>query len=159
MSAYLYSIPGAIAGNISRSDPTVEPQIIDATNPPTAFGQPVVIDGTSLNARRFMTGDLAPAVYGILVRGFPMQMGTYVSSHDFGPGIPQAGEVGDVLKRGYIGVAVKGSTAAVKNGLVYVSTVDGSVQAGAGANQVVVGGAYFTGAADSYGNAEIAFNL
>lgn len=168
MPAYLFSIPAAIPGQISRGQATVEPSQIDPTTTPAAFGLPVVLDATSHKVRSFKSSDSASSMFGFLVRSYP----TESSLNDFGAGVPVANALGDVLKRGYIGVQVNGPTAAVKGGTVYVRIADadstgrpiGGIEAAAdttgGTNTVALSNAYFTGVSDaSTGVAEVAFNL
>jgi hypothetical protein len=149
---------------ISRDNATVEPQILDSANQPTAYGVPVAIDATSHKLRAIKAADTAAVIYGLLVRPFPFQS----SNNDFGSdaGVPTSGVV-DVMKRGYMTVKLNGATASANGGAVYVRVANaatgkpiGGIEAAADStNTVVMANAEFTGAADSDGNVEVAYNL
>lgn len=153
MTAYIYSMPSAIAGAITRPDTAVvEPATVSVTNTPTQYG--VAVKATSTGIQAIIAGAVDADVYGILVRPFPSQ------------GSLTAGSVSDVLRFGYIGVLTYGSATPVKGGIVYVRTVVGagsepvgsfSTVADAG-NTFILTGASFTGGKDSNGLAEVFFS-
>jgi hypothetical protein len=134
--------------------------MLDSSNQPAAYGVPVVIDSTSGKLRAVKSGD-SNVTFGILVRPYPHQS----SDEDFGSGTPPTSGIVDVLRRGYIQVAVKGTP---KNGgAVYVRVANeegnddpiGGIEAASDStNTVAITGASFTGVADN-GTAEISFNL
>ena len=81
--------------------------------------------------------------------------------------LPPTSGVGNVLKRGYIGVLAPAGTVAA-GAQVYVRSAVGSSGRTVGeiegvmsdpGNQIAIPGAFFMGAADASGNAEIAYNL
>jgi hypothetical protein len=79
---------------------------------------------------------------------------------------PLTSGVVDVLKRGFInvklnsGTASNGSTVYVRVAAASGAKVIGGIEAAADStNTIVMANAYFTGAADASGNAEIAYNL
>ena len=71
--AFQFRMGAGFFGEVNRTHPfTVEPGLMDPTNPPTAYGQAVVIDATSKKVRRVLSGDGALVdVYGFTVRPFP----------------------------------------------------------------------------------------
>lgn len=121
-TALKYRMGAGFVGDVNRMHPaSIEPCLIDATNPPTAYGQPVVINPTTQAVRRLLVGDTALTdIYGITVRPFPQQQAQ--SAVDYGaigftsPAPPVSGVI-DVLRSGYIMVQVVG--AAVKGGAVW----------------------------------------
>jgi hypothetical protein len=160
MPAFLYSIPNAIAGAMTRGEGTVEPNILASADQPTAYGLPVAIESGKIRAIK--SGDDASDVFGFLVRPFP----TTSLSDDFGGGTPPTKGIVSIVKRGYLGVQVNAGTPA-KGGAVYVrvanasgAKVIGGVEAAADStNTVALTNAYFTGATDISGVAEVAYNL
>jgi hypothetical protein len=163
MTAYLYRLPSGFAGMITRVDPSdTEPQIIDSTTPPTAFGIPIkMVNG---KIQPLATGDAASVVYGFLVRPFPFQ-GQNIAPI-VGSTTPPTSGTGDVLRRGYMSVKVNAGTAAF-GGVVYArvaapsgAKVIGGIEAAAdGTNTVIVANAQFMSAPDASGNVEIAYNI
>lgn len=170
MTAFQYRLPAGIPGTISRAWPTtVEGQQVDASNPPTVYGAPVVIDATTEGVRPVAAADTA--IYGFLVRSYPTQGpgtgGPLNLDSPYGPGIPPNYGVVSVLRQGYMSTALSGSASAVKGGQVYVWTaasaaphVQGGLEAAATTGStILVPGATFMSAADSSGNVEISFNV
>src|SRR5262249_49948070 len=106
---------------------SIEPCLIDASTPPTAYGQAVLVDGTTQGVRPLVAGDQALTdVYGITVRPYPTQSNTVTPT--FNTGVPPVTGVIDVLRNGYImGVLGDGTlTGALKGGQVYVWTATSS---------------------------------
>ena len=162
-NAILYRMNAGIPGNVNRaSEATIEAQLLDIVNFPTAYGVPVAIDATSKGIRKIMAGDVPANVYGFFVRPYPVG----ASQDPIGVSTPPVSGLCNVLKRGYINVKLNVGTAA-KNGVVYVRTVAnggntiiGGIEATAdGVNNYAMLNAYFTGAADASGNTEVAYNL
>lgn len=119
MVAYLKRIPAGIAGSVTRanSGQTIAPALIDATNPPTAYGQFVKLTGQSIRA--LASGDLGSVIAGLIVRPYPFQSTT----NSFGPAAPPANTVGDLLRRGYVSALLRSGTGtAARGGQVYVRT-------------------------------------
>jgi hypothetical protein len=172
-NAILYRMPAGIPGDVTRASMglTVESQIITPAgqaNAPASFGIGVLIDATTGRVRAPTAGDTA--IYGILVRPFPMQGGAGAGSagvnDPLGTSTPMSAGPCDVLKRGYIAATVSGPTAATKNGPVYCRIVAaanrpvGALEAAAdGGNSFLVAGAYWMGPADAGGISEIAYNI
>jgi hypothetical protein len=112
MPAYKFDLPSGIPGMVTRTGATIEPQLLDSSNQPSAYGTPVVIDATSHKLRALADGDTA--ALGFVVRPFPHQS----TSNDFGAaGVPASGYV-DVMRRGYMTVKLQAGTA-VNGGKVY----------------------------------------
>jgi hypothetical protein len=145
---------------VTRGGATVEPQVLDSSNQPSAFGQAVVLDATSHKLRAFGASDTA--ALGFLVRPYPT-----TSGDDFGPAQTFAGgQVVGVMRRGYMSVQLNAGTA-TNGGKVYVRIANasagkpvGGLEAAAVTDETVeLTNAKFTGAADADGNVEIEFNL
>src|SRR5690606_6207358 len=107
--------------------------------------------------------DTISLIYGIYVRPYP----THSSQDALGTSTPPTKGIGNVLKRGYMTVLLRNSTAAVKNGAVYVRLADpatgtpaGGLEAAADSTDTdVLSVANFMGAADAAGCVEIAYNI
>lgn len=169
MTAYQFRMPAGIPGAVNRTDQsTIEPIALDATFPFLAYGRfgKTSASGTFIP---LIANDAASVITGLLVRPFP------TNSSQNGLGVstpPQAGGIGDRMKRGYMTVALNWG-AAVKDGQVYVCNVASGNQVVGdigsttlGGNAVAVVGCFFTGpsdttgsAADVVGQVEIAFNI
>ncbi len=161
--AFQYRMPAGFAGDIQRvEEATIETQIIDAANPPTAFGVPCKVVGDKIQP--IGDGDAASAVYGFNVRAYPVQGN---GSDPLGTATPPTSGATDILKRGYIMVALGGTADAAKNGTVYVRVGSpsagkplGGIEAAAdGTGTVSLTNAYFTGPKDAYGVVEVAYNI
>ncbi len=121
--AYQFRMGAPTPGTVNRTHPaSVEPVLIDASAPPTVYGNAVLIDPTTQGVRPFVAGDQALTdAYGVLVRPFPLQQNSV--SPAFGPGTPPVSGVADVLRSGYIAIGLNASgSAPVKNGAVYTWT-------------------------------------
>ena len=134
------------AGMLTRGafDYTTEILPNDGTTPVAAFGVAVKLNATADAVTP--CDDDADAVYGISVR-------QYGQADENGV---QAMPIVTILKRGYIAVKPKAGTPA-RGGVVYIAP-DGSITAdstGAG----TLTGAYWMGAKDADGLAELAFNI
>jgi len=163
MTAFTTRAPAGFPGAITRSDSlTVEQEVIDSTNPPTAFGQAVKIVSGKMQA--LQAGDAGTVVGGFLVRPYPAQS----SSTALGAATPPTSGIGDRMRRGFIAVKLALGTAA-KGGQVYVVTTAGgtvvlgdivtSASPAGGGTAVAITGAFFSGPADSGGVVEIEFNI
>lgn len=163
-NSILYRMPVGIAGAISRpQDLTVEPVIINAANPFTAYGLAgKFVEGLFVPLE---DGDTADLVQGIYVRPYPT-----TSTPDL---VRQVGAdknfAGDALKRGYMSVNVGSDASEITKGApVYVvvsldSTIDvplgGFAATSITDRTVVLPNAQFTGAGDADGNAEISYKI
>ena len=163
MTAYTTRMPAGFAGRVSRSDSkTIEQQIPDGSTPPTVYGTAVKMVSGKL--KPMGSGDAASLIYGLLVNPYPMQSTTNTA----GAATPPTTGVLDVMRRGYMTVALKLGTAA-KAGQVYiVTTAGGTVVIGdvvtasspaGGGTAVALANGFFMGAADSNGVVEIQYNI
>ena len=160
-------IAAGIPGDVSRkAESTLEPGFVGSA--PIAYGSPVKV-GADGKFAPLSADSVSDDIYGFLVRIFP----TVSAGADFGPAHAPAGAAADVMRRGYMTIALKNGSAA-KNGPVYVYTkpVDdyqpGDISATADSRTVstvttvytvAIPGCAFMGAADEGGNTEIVFNI
>jgi len=172
MAAFTYRMGGGFPGAVNRIHAAmIEPVLIDPAAPPTGYGQAVIVDITSTNGvRQPNTGDGSAVVYGCTVRPFPTQQQSGGMSAALGAATPPVTGVIDVLKSGYMTVAVSGTVNPVKGTPLYMwyaASAGQHVQGGfetsnTGGSTLLVGalpGFYWNGPADSNGYAEIAFNV
>ena len=171
--AIQYRMPSGFPGDVNRTHPVdILPRLADATNPPTLPGQGVIIDGTSHDIRKLITGDGTGsiALNGITVRTYPFQQAQTSVNYgavDLGASaLPVAGEV-DVMTRGYMIVQVPAGQTPQPGGTVYIwnaassgAHVQGSFEATAtGGSTATISNAVWNSEADANGYAEIAFNI
>lgn len=123
LQSYQYRMPSGFAGDLQRAEAAViEPQIIDPAAPPLAFGLPVkMVSGKIQPINSASDGVLA--VYGVNLRAYPIQGN---GTDPLGTSTPPTSGVTDILKRGYVNIALNGSAAATKYGRVYVRTANPS---------------------------------
>ncbi len=169
--AFKFRMGAGFSGDVNRTHPaTIEPCLIDASAPPTFFGEPVLLDATTQGVRPFTTTDTsATTAYGITVRPYPFQQssGTNYGAATIGNAGSPASGVTDVLRAGYIMGQVPAGASTVKGGTVYVwcaATTTGHVQGGfeaasSSGNTATLADCTFNGVADANGNVEIAFNI
>lgn len=158
-------------GDVTRPNPTIEPCLMAAVNPPDAFGQAVVADLLADNAvRKVQAGDGAlTAIYGITCRAWPTQQPTttgYSGSVALGAGAPAPFQPVDVLRRGYClgyinGVPVKGAPVFVWIAATAGAHLQGGFEAATGGGSTIQldSKTTFQGGVDSAGFGEIAFNI
>lgn len=106
-NSILYRMPAGIAGDVTRGDATIEPNILGAD---VAFGAPVEMSDGKIVA--YAGGVL----YGFLVRPYPTQGGPTGMT---AAGKLPSGSTCDVLRRGYISATLARGTAA-KGGKAYL---------------------------------------
>lgn len=165
MTAYLYRMPVGIAGAISRpQDLTVEPVILKSDNTFAAYGLAGKYDADGFFVP-LAEGDTVDKVKGIYVRPYPT-----TSQPDM---VRQVGAdknfPGDAMKRGYMTVNVGADASSVKKGgVVYiVVSADASIPVPLGGitaaevtgKTAALPDAFFTGAGDANGNAEISWKI
>jgi len=172
--AFTFRMGAGFPGDVNRTHPaSIEPCLINAAAPPTAFGQAVLVDATSQGVRPFVVGDQSntvPAGYGITVRPYPFQQAS--SASDFGAAsigaaTPAVTGVMDVLRAGYIMAKIPTTQTPVKGDKVYVwAAATAGVHILGGLESVYSAGnttqllnATFNGSPDASGNVEIAFNI
>jgi hypothetical protein len=167
LKAYQFRMPAGIAGDLQRAEiATIEAQLIDPTAPPTAFGVPVKLVNGKIQPIN-LAADTAAEVYGVNLRAYPIQGN---GTDPLGTSTPPTSGVTDILRRGYVSVALGGTAAATKGGTVYVRVAGaaagkplGGFEAAADAtpaNTIAMPASWeFTGPADAYGITEIAVNI
>lgn len=161
-NAFLYNMPLPPAGSVTRESVAhIEGQVLGAT-PFPAFG--LFAKMVTGKAVPIGSGDLAAAVYGLLIRPFPQTGGA--ASDPIGTSTPPASGIGNILRRGYATVKVNAGVAA-QGTQVYIRVADaapgqpiGGIEAAADSTDTIaVTGAKFTGPADADGIAEIEYNI
>lgn len=169
-----FRMPAGFPGDVNRTHPVaIEPVTMDPTNPPTAYGQPGVIDATSKLFRRLGAGDTALTdVYGITVRPFPTQQQSTVNFGQavIGGDAPTSINKVDVMRSGYIMVKLNNPTAqpSAKGGTVNIwiaassgANVQGQFNASATGGSTIAlptPRCTFNGAPDADGNVEVIFH-
>lgn len=124
-TSFQFRMGAGFAGDVNRGHPaSIQPCLIDPTNPPTLSGQPVLVAAASQGVRVLGVADQAITdVWGVVVRDFPFQQATTINSYGavaYGVAAPAAAMPVSILRGGYIFVAVVGSP--IKGGPVYVWT-------------------------------------
>ena len=174
-SAYLFRMNAGIPGDVNRAHPvSIDTALMDATSPPTWYGQPVIIAATGGGVRAFAASEqsntVPVAAWGITVRPFPVQQAT--TNVAFGgvaigsSGIGSIAEVG-TIRSGYIIAQVPAGQTPVKGGGVYiwcaastgVHILGGFEAVYSAGNTALLSNASFNSGADASGNCEIAFNV
>jgi len=166
--AFTYRMGAGFAGDVNRTHPaSIEPVLTNATNPPTRYGDPVIVDTATNTIRKLIATDTAVTkIYGILVRPFPVQAasssGNY-GAQSLGNAVPPLGVqvVQDVLREGYGLAQVVGSP--TKQGAVFIWIAASSgnhVQSGfeasaTGGSTIAITNAWFNGPPDASGVTEV----
>lgn len=162
-NSILYRMPSGIPGDVTRKDgATIETQQFNSAAAFPGYGLPGKISSGKFVP--FAGGEAIGVLYGFLVRPYPTQGAN--ASDPLGTAVPKTTGPCDVLKRGYINVQVNAGTASLGS-TVYIRVAAaaagkpiGGIEAAADStNTIALTNAYFTGAADASGNAEIAYNL
>lgn len=164
-SAYLYSAPNGVAGDLTRTDESnVEPAMLVAVSGvyAQAFGIPVkyVTGGIQqFNGGAEVAGDFA----GVLVREAPEISGSQ-TAQGLGGGVPYSSQVQGLCVRGYVSVLCAAGTP-VRGGAVYVQIIaNGGVAVGSfrasadGSNTILLSATqaeWATDGVDSNLNAEL----
>jgi hypothetical protein len=170
-AAFPFRMGAGFPGDVNRTHPaSIEPCLIDASAPPTAYGQAVLVDATTQGVRPYASGDQSDTVasgYGITVRPYPFQQSSASNfgAASFGAATPPVTGVMDVLRAGYIMALVVGT--AVKGAPVYVwseastgtHTLGGFEAVYSSGNTTKLANATFNGGSDASGVTEIAFNI
>lgn len=175
-AAFTFRAGAGFPGAVTRQEnSTIEPVVLNASNPPLLYGIPMLIDTSGGNAgvvRPYGTSDTATSFYGVLVRPFPTSQASATNFGNTplgGAGVPPTSGPADLLVRGYINVQVPvGQTLAVKNGTVYVwvaassgAHVLGGFEAVSSGSTVTIAlsNARFNGPQDANGIIELAFSI
>lgn len=165
--AFSFRMGAGFPGDINRTNPfSAVPVLINTTNPPAAYGNPVLVDTATNSVRGVIAADgsaTPAAIYGVAVRPFPTQQASGGMSSALGSAAPPASGVMDVLRGGFIMAKLPAGVTVAKGGTVYVwaaatsgNNIQGAlVGAANGTNTLTVTNAVFNGPADSNGNVEI----
>lgn len=174
MVAFLYRMGQGFAGDANRgwAGLTIEPNYADPNNPISAYGMPVKLNPTGTGVMQLQATDLAGAVYGLLVRPFPMQQptaaGNYGQQQLTDPTTPPTRGELDVLRRGYASVLVNSgsSSGIIKGQQVHIwiaATTAGHTQnqfeGSPTPGSTIPAPATFNGPVDSNGITEIGWNI
>ncbi|WP_426576689.1 structural cement protein Gp24 [Xenorhabdus stockiae] len=163
-TAYLTRMPMGIPGAVTRlRDLTTEPALLDTVKVFAHYGLVGKYHGDKFVPLE--DGDSVEQVAGILVRPYPVQ-----SQADMAYLGVKSGITGDILKRGYMTVAVKGSAEnAKKGGKVYVRVAGEQKDSPLGSfvltpdatatNTPELPKAQIMGPGDATGTIEIAYNI
>lgn len=158
-NVFLYRMPGGIPGDNSRpSVATIEPVMLDSTNPFAVYGVPgKIVSGKFVPLDK---GDLETVIYGLFVRAYPTM------SSEGTPLMGPRNSVGDAMRRGYMTVKLNAGTSALGSPVfVRVATptltkpIGGIEAENDGDNTLSLAGGTFMSAADTDGNVEIAYNI
>lgn len=165
--AFGFRMGAGFPGDINRTHPfSVEPGLMNTTNPIRLYGDPGLINSADNTYRGFIAGDTSVTkIDGVLVRPYPVQQTTGGMNSPIGAAAAPVAGVIDMLNDGYI--MVKCNNFAVnapsKGGAVFVrtaATAGNLVQGGFhaaddGANAVEITNARWNGPADANGVAEL----
>lgn len=171
MVAFPYRMGAGFPGDVNRTHPaSILPNLVDATTPPTAYGQGVVVDAASGGVRPIGAGDGAlTEIFGVTVRPYPFQQSaaTNYGAIGFGSDTPSTAQPIDVLRAGYITVSVVGSP--VKGGAVFIwyaasagAHIQGGFEASAtGGSTIALDTSkyFFNNSPDADGNVELGIVL
>jgi len=166
-TSYTFRMGAGVPGDINRGHPvSIQPCLIDSSAPPTAYGQPVLVDATTQGVRPIVAGDSGvTAIWGVTARPYPIQQATTSNNYGavaYGSVTPPALQPIDVMTAGYMMVAVNG--ACLKGGNVYIyygtttgAHIQGGFEAATGANilELTVGTYAYNSPPDSTGVAEL----
>lgn len=122
-TALTFRMGAGSPGDVTRSMASILPNLVDPTNPPTAFGQAVLVDGTSHGVRVVLGTDTSiTKIWGVTARPYPYQAATATNygAADYGSGAPALAQPCDVVTAGYVLVPVVGTP--VKGGAVFIWT-------------------------------------
>jgi hypothetical protein len=171
LSAIPYRMSAGFPGDVNRAHPaSIEPCLLDPTNPPPYAGFPVLVNTSANSVRQLLSGDTAVTeIYGVTVRAFPFQQSTTSAAYGsiaFGPSPLQANQPCDVIRSGYILTQLPtGSSAVTKGGAVFVwiaastgNHIQGGFEASASSGNTIALDATritFNGPADANGVVEI----
>lgn len=127
MVAFQYRMGAGFPGDVNRTHPaSILPCLVDASAPPTLFGQAVLVDPTTQGVRPVVTADGTGItdIFGVTVRPYPFQQqaATNYGAVGFGAGTPPEPGAIDVLRAGYIMIQLNNYAAdpSVKAGAVFI---------------------------------------
>lgn len=166
--AFTFRMGAGFPGDVNRTHPfSVEPGLMDPTNPIRQYGDPALINSAANSYRGFIAGDTAATkIDGVLVRPYPGQQTTGGMAADLGAAVPpQVRAAIDIINEGYVMVRCHNASVnpPAKGGAVFVrvaATAGALIQGGFhaaddGANAIEVSNARWNGPADASGVAEL----
>jgi len=157
-------MPAGIRGVINRVHlATVQPEILDPVNGPTAYG--TFCKYTAGKLCKLAGGETAADIVGLIARPYPVTGGA--TNEALGTATPDLTRPGDLMKRGYMTVKVGANCGVVAKGAaVYVciniaggNAIGDILDVADGGNNIAVTGCKFMGPADADGNVEIEYML
>ena len=174
--AFQFRMGAGFPGDVNRTHPaSIEPMLVDASAPVTAYGNVGILDSTTQGLRAIGAGDQSDTVlltpYAALVRPYPYQPATATNfgAASLGAATPPTTGSVDGLRSGYIMAQLNsGAGTSVKGQPVYVwakATTTGHIQGGyetafSSTNTVQLDSRFtFNGGAAASGVCEISFNL
>lgn len=166
--AFLGRMGAGFPGEVSRAHPfDITPEPIAPLTPPTAYGQPVLVDGNG-QMRPFGAADHSAGLvraWGFTVRPYPTQQRSGGDSSAFGAATPPVVGIIDVIKGGFVLGQLNPGLVAVKGGQVYVrdavtggGAVQGQLEVAASGNNTPLSECFFNGPADASGIVEVSVN-
>lgn len=176
-AAFTFRMGNGFPGDITRIEATsIEPCLIDPTNPPLTYGQAVLMNTASGGVRQILASDSAATdIYGVTVRPFPLQQPTATNFGAValaGQASPPVTGVIDVIRSGYVLVNLNNFAAqpSVKGGGVdvwFAATANPNTQSffnavHSGGNSFTITGntkTTFNGPPDANGFVELALNI
>lgn len=165
--AFTFRMGAGFPGDVNRTHPfSIEPGLMNTTNPIRRYGDPALINATGNTYRGFIAGDTAVTkIDGVLVRPYPTQQMTGGMNSPIGAAAAPVEGVIDILNDGYIMVKCENFAASpsVKGGAVFVRVaatagllIQGAFHAADdGANAIEVSNARWNGPPDATGVAEL----
>ena len=172
--AFQYHMGAGFYGDVNRTHPfTVEPGLLDPTNPPLYYGQACVIDATSKKVRRILSTDTALSdLWGFAVRPFPFQdggtAGAFGAQSLGGFTSVITNQPIDVLRSGYIMNYVNGAPGKGDSVYIWIAATSGANNQGfpttstTGGSVIEITGndkTAFNGPPDANGCGEVIFNV
>lgn len=120
--AFGFRMGTGFPGDVNRTGMfSIVPCLTNVANPPTAYGDPVLVDAATNSVRKVLdTDDAIVTVYGAVVRPFPSQQGSGGMSASLGAATPPATGVVDIIRDGFFMAKVVGTPA--KDGAVFIWT-------------------------------------
>lgn len=120
--AFGFRMGTGFPGDVNRTGMfSIVPCLTNVANPPTVYGDPVLVDAATNSVRKVLdTDDAIVTVYGAVVRPFPSQQGSGGMSASLGAATPPATGVVDIVRDGFFMGKVVGTPA--KDGAVFIWT-------------------------------------
>jgi len=172
-TSFTFRMGAGVAGDVNRGHPaSIQPCLMDPSNPVTSYGQAVVASAAGAGVRPIGVGDGAiTEIWGVVCRPYPIQQPTTANQYGavpYGDGVVPTQQPVDVLRGGYIMVSVGTQYGSpVKGGPVFIYVaasggghILGQFEGATGANVITLDATdyYWNGPPDSNGIAELVCN-